>query len=94
MPEGNPNYIKAKGRRGSPDGISTNLLLDGDFYDSFDIQITSTGFVIIANTSIHGKDFVDLYGFDILGLNDENLQKLINFIREDYKEELTKRIIC
>jgi len=93
MPQGSPSYISAKGSRGAPDGESTNLFLTGEFYSTFDIQVTQTGFVIIANTSIYGKDFKDLYGFDILGLNEENLQKLIEFIRTDYKEELSKRII-
>lgn len=93
MPEGNPSYIAAKGSRGAPDGKSTNLFLTGDFFDTFDIQVLPNGFVIVANTAIYGRDFKDIYGFDILGLNEENLQKLIEFIREDYKKELARRLL-
>lgn len=93
MPEGSPSYIASKGNKAAPDGVSTNLFLSGEFYSTFDINILPSGFVIIANTAIYGKDFKDLYGFDILGLNEENLQKLIDFIREDYQAELAKRLL-
>lgn len=88
MPQGNPSYISAKGSRGAPDGVSTNLFLTGDFYDTFDIVVSQTGFTIIANTAIYGKDFIDIYGFDILGLNDENLQKLIDFVEPIFVDEV------
>lgn len=82
MPNGNPSYIQAKGSRGAPDGVSTNLFLDGDFYRSWDIIPNKIGFLIDANTSIHGRDFISIYGLDILGLNEENTAKLSEFVKE------------
>ena len=96
MPEAGPNYLAAKRARIGGQNAPTdkvNLFFSGDFFRTFDIQITETGFVIIANTSIYGKDFKDLYGFDILGLNEENIQKLIQFIRDDYQAEIAKRLL-
>jgi hypothetical protein len=88
MPQGNPSYISSKGSRGAPDGISTNLFLNGDFYRSFDVIPNKIGFLIDANTSIHGKDFISIYGLDILGLNEENTEKLIEFIKDQIIEEI------
>lgn len=88
MPRGNPSYISAKGSRGAPDGVSTNLFLNGDFYRSFDVIPNKIGFLIDANTSIHGRDFISIYGLDILGLNDENTEKLIEFIKDEIIEEI------
>ena len=91
MPDGNPSYIRSKGNRGAPNGKSTNLFLEGDFYRSFDVIPNKIGFLIDANTSIHGKDFISIYGLDILGLNDENTEKLTEFVKEriiEYIHEL------
>lgn len=88
MPPGNPSYISSKGSRGAPDGTSTNLFLDGDFYRSFDVIPNKIGFLIDANTSIHGRDFISIYGLDILGLNEENTEKLIEFIKDRIIEEI------
>lgn len=96
MPEAGPNYLAAKraviGRDNAPTD-KVNLFFSGDFFRTFDIQVTDNGFVIVANTAIYGKDFQDLYGFDILGLNEENIQKLIQFIRDDYQAEIAKRLL-
>ena len=96
MPEAGPNYLAAKraeiGFQNAPTD-KVNLFFTGDFFRTFDIQVTQTGFVIIANTAIYGKDFKDLYGFDILGLNEESIQKLIQFIRDDYQAEIAKRLL-
>ncbi|MCK4883747.1 MAG: hypothetical protein KAS30_02640, partial [Candidatus Diapherotrites archaeon] len=96
MPEADPNYLAAKRARIGVQNAPTdkvNLFFTGDFFRTFDIQITETGFVIIANTSIYEKDFKDLYGFDILGLNEENIQKLIQFICDDYQAVIAKRLL-
>lgn len=78
-----PDYARAKqnipGRK-APLGIP-DLKLFGSFYESFDINVLPDGFMIIADTKIHGRDFIEDYGFDIIGLSDENIQKLIEFIR-------------
>jgi len=96
MPEGGAGYIAAARRIYGADAKptdKTNLFLTGNFFDTFDIQVLNNGFVIVANTAIYGRDFQTIYGFDILGLNEENLQKLIDFIREDYKKELANRLL-
>jgi hypothetical protein len=95
MPQAGPGYLAAKrsliGTQNAPTEL-TNLFLTGAFYDTFDIIVSQTGFTIIANTALYGRDFKDIYGFDILGLNDESLQKLINFIEPMFVKEVKRRL--
>ena len=96
MPEASPEWLNFKRSTRGSNNFPTdkvNLFFTGDFFRTFDIQITGTGFIIIANTTIYGRDFKDRYGFDILGLNNDSIQKLIDFIRIDYKEELIRRLL-
>lgn len=91
MPEAGPGYLAAKrsiiGTQNAPTD-RTNLFLSGAFYETFDVIVSQTGFTIIANTALYGRDFKDIYGFDILGLNDESLQKLIDFIEPIFVREV------
>ena len=89
-----PDYARAKQfipGRIAPEG-TPDLFLTGNFFDTIDVIIGQTFVEIIANTTIYGRDFKDIYGFDILGLNDESLQKLINFIKPEFIEEVKRRL--
>ncbi len=91
MPEAGPNYLAAKrSLKGSFVGPTSkvSLLLNKDFYRSWQVIPNSIGFLIDANTTIHGRDFIKIYGLDILGLNDENTEKLSEFIKEKIIEEI------
>ncbi|NQY01491.1 MAG: hypothetical protein HRU18_12055 [Pseudoalteromonas sp.] len=96
MPEAGESWLNFKKAVKGADNFPSdkvNLFFSGEFFDTFDIEVLNNGFLIVANTAIYGRDFQTIYGFDILGLNEENLQKLINFIREDYQEELARRLL-
>lgn len=89
-----PDYARAKQStpgRIAPEG-TPDLFVTGNFFDTIDLVIGQTFVELIANTTIYGKDFKDIYGFDILGLNEESLQKLINFIRPEFIRETKRRI--
>lgn len=96
MPDSNPDYVDAVRRiRGSqikPTG-RVNLQNTGEYYDTIDVELTPTSFIMIANNSIYGKDFRDLYGFNILGLTDASIQKLIEFIRPTYEAKIIELIL-
>jgi len=97
FPLGGPAYIdsvrRIRGAQQKPTD-KVNLLNTGAFYDTIDIQIGTSFFTLIANTTIYGDDFKSIYGFDILGFNDENLQKLIDFVRPIFIEKTLIRLLA
>ena len=95
-PELDPNYLESKraiyGRDVNPTPF-TNFRLTGEFYETFDIKVLDNGFLIIANTTIYGRDFIKDYGFDILGLTDESIDELISYIRPIWIQKIEERIL-
>jgi len=84
-PYRNEDYFDQKRSLGLAPNSLINLKLSGAFYKSFDIIPNSIGFLIDANTNIYpdSGDFVDVYGLDILGLNETNTSKLARHLQED-----------
>ena len=81
-PYRNKRYLSAKRQvYGQTPFDRINLRLRGEFYDTWKVFGTLVALFIDAKTMIHGRDFIDEYGLEILGLTDENLQKLIEFIK-------------
>lgn len=69
---------KAKGQR-----LDHITLEDtGEFYKSFAIKVQNGGFLIIADGQKEDTNLLDRYGKEILGLTDENLQIVIDAIKE------------
>lgn len=63
----------------------------GGFYESFEVNGFNFGFEITANTITDGgNDLEDKYGEKIIGLNDENIEILGEFIAPYFIEEATK----
>jgi len=59
----------------------------GEFYESFTIYVTNDQIVIVADTLKEDTDLAQRYGLDILGLTEENIDKLIReYILENYFE--------
>jgi hypothetical protein len=55
----------------------------GDFYRSFDLELTSNNdFLITADTTKSDNDLIDVWGEDILGLTKENIDLVIEKARE------------
>lgn len=84
-PYRNQDYFEQKKSFGIAPNSLINLRLSGRFYQSFDIIPNSVGFLIDANTNLYpdSGDFVDVYGLDILGLNETNTSKLARHLQEE-----------
>ncbi|MCK5645121.1 MAG: hypothetical protein KAJ19_30250, partial [Gammaproteobacteria bacterium] len=84
-PYRNQDYFEQKKSFGIAPNSLINLRLSGRFYRSFDIIPNSIGFLIDANTNLYpdSGDFVDVYGLDILGLNETNTSKLARHLQEE-----------
>lgn len=84
-PYRNQDYFEQKQSFGLAPNSLINLKLSGDFYKSFDVIPNSVGFLIDAKTNIYpdSGDFIDVYGLDILGLNENNTSKLARHLQEE-----------
>lgn len=58
----------------------------GEFYESFNVRVTSTDFQIQADTIKDDDDLTDRWGEDILGLTETSLNKLREFAKIKYIE--------
>jgi len=78
------NKKKEKGQRTDHPTLKDT----GGFYASFIVKPYKGGFIIDADATAGDKNLFDELGNDILGLNDENLQIIINF----YKDAILKSL--
>ncbi len=97
FPASNPNYVESVRRREGSQQKPTfkiNLLNKGRFYDTIDVVYGKSFFEIIANLNLYGKNFQDLYGngSPILGLTDNSINQLIEFIEDDFILEVARRL--
>ena len=60
--------------------------------ESFRIKLNKDSFEIIADTNKGDTDLLQEWGRDILGLTDENLQRLIDKIRTELREVIRQKI--
>lgn len=77
-------YLNEKRAAGVALNPFINLKLSGAFYKTFDVIPNSVGFLIDAKTNIYpdSGDFIEVYGLDILGLNENNTEKLAWYLQE------------
>jgi hypothetical protein len=73
-------------------GESPFLLDDGDYYNSYNLKLGDGFFVIDSNPQKEDNNLEDSYGDNLEGLQDKNLQKIINVIRKKFIEEVRKQI--
>jgi len=79
-----PSTIKIKARKGQPTNRVT-LKDTGDFYKTFDVQVKpNANFSITANTMKSGQDLEDRWGDNILGLQDENVIKVMEYLETEF----------
>lgn len=78
---------KQKGRPKKSES-DINLYDTGGFYDSFRVTPFLGGFEIDATTKFDDADLESDWGIDIVGLNEENLQR----IRDEYQDYFQKEI--
>ena len=65
-----------------------NLKDTGDFYKTFDVTVkANANFTITANTMKEGQNLEDRWGDNIVGLQDENVIKVMDFLRTEFYNE-------
>jgi hypothetical protein len=89
--EYSPFTVREKRRKGQPTDRVT-LKDTGEFYMSFQVIPFRGGFEITADAEKDDKDLRDVYGEDIIGLNDENLQILIEFYRAAIQQKIKENL--
>lgn len=65
----------------------------GEFYESFKVLPMKTGFKMTANPNKDDTNLFQVYGADIVGLNEDNVELLLAFVEDDFNKELEKRIL-
>lgn len=80
-----PYTIQIKQSKGQP--IDRVTLKDtGAFYDSFKVVVADSYIEIIANPLKDGKDINQEWGGYVIGLQPENMRKIIDEVRQKYLE--------
>jgi len=73
----NQGTVSFKGNTKDKKRNSRIALFDtGDFYKTFDVKVQKRGFSITANDKKDDESLTDIYGKEILGLENESLEKL------------------
>lgn len=76
------------GSKSKEQGGSPFLLDSGDYYDSYTLSVGNGLFEINSDPIKDGENLEDSYGDNLEGLQDINLQKVINVIRESFIKEV------
>jgi len=68
-----------------------NLKDTGDFYKTFDVVVNNNAsFRIEANTMKGGQNLEDRWGEDIVGLQEENVTKVLDKLRDEFYKAIYK----
>jgi len=89
--EYSPFTVEEKKRKGQPTDRVT-LKDTGDFYMSFEVIPFKGGFIIEADTTKDGKSLEDDWGENIIGLQDENVQLVIEFYKQAIQSRINNRL--
>jgi hypothetical protein len=86
-----PFTVSIKQAKGQPTNRVT-LFDTGEFYASWSVKPFKGGFIIDADPNKDDTNLFDEWGNEIVGLNEENLQTIINFFRDAVLEKINNRI--
>jgi hypothetical protein len=79
-----PSTIRIKARKGQPSNRVT-LKDTGDFYKTFTVKVKpNANFEIEADTIKSGQDLEDRWGENIVGLQKDNIDLVIDKLRDEY----------
>ena len=79
-----PSTIAYKRRKGQRYDHVT-LKDEGDFYNSFNVKVNVNGIIIDADdSSKYNKPLFEVWGVDVLGLTDDNMNYIKEMILENY----------
>lgn len=87
------DFTKAKKKH---DGLPWNrvtLFQDGDFYRSFVVIVTISGWDIEAEDDKGDKALFEVYGEDVKGLTPENIEKLKEFVIPIVQDYVYKQLL-
>lgn len=62
----------------------------GVFYNSMTVEVTNSEFIIDADGEKENADLFDIYGVDILGLNEDNKERLREILLKEFIFETMK----
>lgn len=88
--EYSPVTVAIKKFMGQPTDRVT-LKNDGDFHRSFEVKPAIGGFNMDADFMKDGQDLRSRWGGSIIGLTNDNLQKLAEYLNAEMVEEIEKR---
>jgi len=83
--------VKIKRVKGQPTNRVT-LFDTGEFYASFVVKPYRGGFTIDADAEKEDNNLFDEFGEDVVGLNQENLQTIINFFKDEILEKINRNL--
>lgn len=86
-----PYTVQIKQAKGQPTNRVT-LFDTGEFYASFVVKPFKGGFIIDANPEKDDTNLFEEWGEDVVGLNQENLQTVINFFRDAILEKINRSL--
>ncbi len=73
-------------------GESPFLLDSSDYYDSYNIKLGNGFFKIDSNPQKELTNLEDSYGDNLEGLQDKNIQKIIDVIRKKFIQEVRREL--
>ena len=86
--------IRIKKKKRQPSNRIT-LKDTGKFHKSFDIQVKpNANFTITADTMKEGQDLTDRWGKDIIGLQDENVVLVMEFLEREFWKVVFRGLKC
>lgn len=65
----------------------------GEFYDSFKVTVQKDSFTINADPQKDDTNLFDEFGIDIVGLTDENMKGIMEYIVENYQKYLHEQLL-
>ena len=77
-------YADSTVRRKGGDRDTVTLKDTGAFYDTFEVFIEGSVILIVANTIKEGVDLRERWGVNIVGLTDDSISQLQDFIKERF----------
>lgn len=86
-----PSTIRRKRRRNQPYDRVT-LRDEGDFHGSVEIEFRDGEFELVSRDQ-KAKYLQRKYGDDILGLSEDNVEKLTNDLKDDFQEVFRKIVL-
>lgn len=84
------SYQKIRQRAGLPTR-PVSLFFTGDFYDTFETEVTKKALSVVADDE--DKHIFSRYGTEVIGLTEQNLQKLVDRVQPLFQEKINEALL-